>query len=130
MTGLPLRFGQIGVIRRESSRTFVQRDKGVATVVEWIRRNTARGVTPSDVIRMLQCSRRLAEMRFRKHVGMTILDTIHESRIDLAKKLVLDGDIPISALHAHCGFKSPATFRRVFTRLTGASPLQWRTHRK
>ena len=127
--GLHLRFGQIGVIRRESSRTFVQRDKGVATAVEWIRRNTARGVTPSDVIRKLQCSRRLAEMRFRKHVGMTILDTIHESRIDLAKKLVLDGDIPISALHAHCGFKSPATLRRVFTRLIGASPLQWRAHR-
>ena len=73
----------------------------------------------------LYCSRRSAEIRFRKWTGTTVLGAIHAARVDLAKRLLADGVVRIGDLPSRCGFKSAATFRRVFTDLVGESPRDY-----
>ena len=68
------------------------------------------------------CSRRSAEIRFRKWTGTTVLGAIHAARVDLAKRLLAEGTVRVGDLPSRCGFKSASAFRRVFTALAGLSP--------
>ena len=90
-----------------------------------IRRRASEGVTVDEVVELMECSRRSAEIRFKQYLHSSILDEIHSARIELAKKLISDGGAHISGLHLRCGFDSPATFRRVFKSFTGVSPQDY-----
>ena len=93
--------------------------------LELIRRGAAAGVGVDDVAAALGCSRRSAEIRFRKWTGTTVLDAIHAARVDLAKRFLADGMVRIGDLPSRCGFKSAATFRRVFSAVAGMSPRDY-----
>ena len=93
--------------------------------LELIRRGAAAGVGVDDVAAALGCSRRSAEIRFRKWMGCTVLDAIHAARVDLAKRILADGMVRIGDLPSRCGFKSVATFRRVFSAVAGMSPRDY-----
>ena len=108
--------------RRQSTRRITTRGGNIGLALEMIRRRAADGVTVGEVVKLMKCSRRSAEIRFKQYLHSTILDEIHSARIELAKKLISDGDGQIGGLHLRCGFSSPATFRRVFKSITGLSP--------
>ena len=108
--------------RRQSTRRITTRGGNIGLALEMIRRRAADGVTVGEVVKLMKCSRRSAEIRFKQYLHSSILDEIHSARIELAKKLISDGDGQIGGLHLRCGFSSPATFRRVFKSITGLSP--------
>ena len=112
--------------RRQSTRRITTRGGNIGLALEMIRRRAADGVTVCEVVKLMKCSRRSAEIRFKQYLHSSILDEIHSARIELAKKLISDGDGQIGGLHLRCGFSSPATFRRVFKSFTGVSPQVYR----
>ena len=122
MKGAVASFEASGVTRRQSTRRVEVRGTNFGKALEFIRRGAASGVGVDDVAAVMGCSRRNAEMLFRKWAGRTILGEIHAARIELAKRLLADGAIRLGTLHERCGFKSASTFRRVFTEFAGASP--------
>ena len=122
MKGAVASFEASGVTRRQSTRRVEVRGTNFGKALEFIRRGAASGVGVDDVAAVMGCSRRRAEMLFRKWAGRTILAEIHAARIELAKRLLADGAIRLGTLHERCGFRSASTFRRVFTNLAGASP--------
>ena len=56
----------------------------------------------------------------------TITDAIHMQRIKHAKNLLMETDIPIERVGMACGYEHPHYFRRVFMKLEGMSPKQYR----
>jgi LacI family transcriptional regulator len=125
MPGAVERFGADGIVRRQSTRRVEVRGAGFNKGMELIRRAAAAGIGVDDVAAAMGCSRRSAEMQFRKWTGNTPLHAIHAERVALAKRLIIDelarpGDLP-----QRCGFKSAATFRRVFTEIAGMSPMAY-----
>ena len=82
----------------------------------------AEGVTVDEVVSLMGCLRRAAELRFRQYLHSTILDEIHAARVELAKKIMLGGKFKIGGLHLRCGYSSPATYRRVVRDVAGVSP--------
>lgn len=127
LKGQVVRYGQTGVVRRQSTRRFPRKDPTVSKLLETIRQ---RATDPSLSIESLAeeagCSRRYADMRFRAILGHTILDEIHEVRIEAVKRLLENPSVRIAEAASRGGFRSFATFSRVFTALVGQSPRDYR----
>ena len=65
-------------------------------------------------------------LEFWEVLRRTILDEIHEVRIETAKRLLENPSVRIAEAAAQSGFRSFATFSRVFTALVGMSPHDYR----
>lgn len=114
------------ITRRQSTRRMTTKGGNIGLALEMIRRRAAEGVTVKEVVALMGCSRRAAEMRFGHYLHSSILDEIHAARVELAKRLISNKSAKIGGLHRRCGFDSPATFRRVFKSITGLSPQAYR----
>ena len=87
------------------------------------------GIKVPDVVKHLNVSRRLADLRFRQSTGKSILQTIIEAQIDEAKRLLRTTTLSIADIADRCGFTSANYFKNVFTRTVGKSPRAWRSDR-
>ena len=65
---------------------------------------------------------------FRRVMGRTPAAYITYLRINKARSLLLDLDLPIADVAAECGYADPLYFSRVFRRETGVSPSEYRRH--
>lgn len=59
---------------------------------------------------------------FKKNTGKTFVTFLNEYRIEKAKWILLNEDIPVFELIERTGFGSTKTFYRVFKQITGLSP--------
>ena len=63
---------------------------------------------------------------FRASTGRTPHDYIVRLRIDRAKKLMIQANLPLSEIALATGFSDQAHFSNTFRRATGMTPTQWR----
>ena len=119
-------YGPTSVVRRASTRVGHRYDPEVTAAMELIRRRACEGISSAEVVAAFKCSRRMAEIRFRKIAGHSILDEIQAVRLEKAKKLLSDPSLDISAIANFCGFKAPNALWKFFRQETGLSPTEWR----
>lgn len=120
-------FGALRVRRRESTSPSVVRDSLARKALSCIAEKAASGLTAADVVGLFECSRRSAEMRFRRATGMTIMEAILSERVETAKALMRRSDLKLEAISAMSGWKTYSVFRRHFTDVCGLPPSEWRT---
>lgn len=115
----------VGFARRNSSRVFLQTDRQALQASEMIRAKACSGLEAKDVLALFPCSRRLAEIRFRKATGHSVLDEIRAVRIENAKRLLANPFQRLDAVAEQCGYESDTTFRRVFKQETGLTMREY-----
>jgi LacI family transcriptional regulator len=98
----------------------------VGTALSFIHRNRARDFTVDDVAKAVGVSRRNLEVKFRKNVGRTILSEIQRIRLDHAKRMLRETDLPIPQIAESSGYNSASYLVQVFRREVGASPAKYR----
>ena len=113
-------------MRRASTRVLQVFDARVSRALEWIRLNACSPIDVDDVVAVMGCSRRLADLNFRKATGRSILDEIHARRLDEAKSLLKRDDIPIGEIPGRCGYVQGPYLGILFKRVTGRTMRQWR----
>ena len=64
--------------------------------------------------------------RFKQVTGMNFVEYVALTRFEKACKLLNDGGLPISDIAFAAGFQSLSQFNRVFKKLCGKSPTQFR----
>jgi len=64
--------------------------------------------------------------RFKQVTGMNFVEYVAQTRFTAACRLLHDGDLRISDIAFAAGFQSLSQFNRVFKRLAGISPTQFR----
>lgn len=122
-----VRFGVLGVRRRESTFAYSRpADNRIKDAVEFIRLHACDRISSRDVIERMQCSRRMAEMRFREVTGHSMLDEIQAARLSCAKELLANTNESVAAIADRCGYSTTEPLRRIFLKIDGMSPLQWR----
>ena len=84
------------------------------------------GIRVPDVVRHLNVSRRLADLRFRQSTGKSILQTIIGTKTNEAKRLLRSTQLTISEIAHRCGFSNANYFKNVFVRTCGLPPREWR----
>ena len=68
--------------------------------------------------------------KFKQVTGMNFVEYVARTRFEKACRLLHDGDLRISDIAFAAGFQSLSQFNRVFKRLTGKSPTQFRTAKR
>jgi len=63
---------------------------------------------------------------FRQTTGKTPMQWQLARRIELAKTLLRDGDLPVALIAAHVGFNDQAHLTRMFRQVTGDTPAAFR----
>jgi YesN/AraC family two-component response regulator len=67
---------------------------------------------------------------FRQETSLSPWDYLNRYRIHRAKEILLQCDDPVANVAFKVGFTDPAYFSRVFHKLTGCSPLEFRQSRQ
>ena len=125
--GMRLTFRPLGVIGRESTaRTSEVVNARVVKAVDAIRSRACEGLKARDVVEIMGCSRRLAELRFREVTGKSILEEIRRVRYENARLILSQTDVPMDVVANRSGWASLPSFCREFKELTGLTPAEWR----
>lgn len=65
---------------------------------------------------------------FKKATGINFTDYLSRIRIEQAKNLLLNPNLRVSEIAYEVGFQSLTHFNRIFKKLAGQSPTEYRTH--
>ena len=116
----------LGLIRRASSNP-VFTDRRVTRGMAFITEHGCEAVSLNDVAAAMGCGRRLAMILFRKHTGMSVVDAVHEVRMEKVFLLLRNKMVQIDAIPYQCGYAaSPAYLKTYFKRVTGLTMREWR----
>ena len=98
---------------------------------QYLHDHAAEPLGTARLTQVLGCSPRLLQLSYKTVFGRTLQEDIAETRLDLAKRLLAGGDVPVCDIPGRIGFTSPNYFMQFFKRHTGMTMLQWRMkHRK
>jgi AraC-like DNA-binding protein len=68
--------------------------------------------------------------RFKQVTGMNFVDYVARTRFEKACRLLLEGNLRVSDIAFAAGFQSLSQFNRVFKKLAGKSPTQFRAAKR
>jgi LacI family transcriptional regulator len=114
------------VVTRRSTDIVAVEDQDVATALEFIHREQGRDISVDSVVQEVAVSRRNLEKRFRETIGRTILEEIQITRLERAKRLLLETAYPISKIAEIAGFGSTGYFIQFFQSRVGKTPRRFR----
>jgi AraC-like DNA-binding protein len=109
-----------------SRRINSHEDTVIAHALEYIRRNYASPVMVKDVAAYCYCSESYINHSFKKRVSMNVNTYINKVRIEHAKDRLLNSKDTMTSIAMDSGFSDPNYFSRVFTRLVGNTPSEFR----
>ena len=112
-------------VRASTRRLTCDRAK-VAVALEAIRTRACAGMNVSDVVEVMNLSRRAAENNFRMATGRSIHEEIDEIRFAHVFDLLRNSRQAIAPLCDLCGFSSQVALRKAFRKRTGMSMRDWR----
>jgi AraC-like DNA-binding protein len=82
-------------------------------------------ITLNEVARYMGFSPYYFTKLFKKNTGMTFVAFLNEYRLNKAKWILLNENLPMSAVAEEAGFGSVKTFHHFFKEATGVSPLKY-----
>jgi LacI family transcriptional regulator len=114
------------VVTRRSTDIVAVEDPDVASALQFIHREQGRDISVENVVQEVAVSRRNLEKRFRETIGRTILEEIQITRLERAKRLLLETAYPISKVADISGFGSTGYFIQFFQSRVGKTPRKFR----
>ncbi len=116
----------LGVVTRRSTDIVAVDDEDIAAALKFIRQQHGRGISVDRVAQEVAMSRRSLEKRFRDTIGRTILEEIQLTRLERAKRLLMETTHPISKVAEMAGFGSAGYFIQFFQKQVGKTPRKYR----
>jgi AraC family transcriptional regulator len=101
-------------------------EKEIHKINIYIDKHISESITIDDLANELLISKFHFLNEFKKTTGYTPYQHIQNTRIDAAKKLLLDKDMKILAIAHRLGFSDNSHFSRSFKKATGISPKAYR----
>jgi len=114
------------VVTRRSTDSVALDDVEVAAALHFIHDHAGESIGVDDVVSHLQISRRALELRFHRAVGRTVHRELQRVRLERAKRLLLETDLPIPAVAESAGYGSASYLAQVFREEFGSTPARYR----
>jgi AraC-like DNA-binding protein len=117
----PLKTGRATVAKRTGEhRLMIRRING------FLERHYDQKLSITSLCELYNISKRQLNRIFKQETGQTVIDRIHEIRIDKAKQYLLDSDDKVILVANRVGYEDPAFFSQLFRRRVGCSPGKYR----
>lgn len=104
----------------DNRRTVAQRICG------YLERHYQQRITLASLAGLFNTSTRQLNRIFREEMGVSVVEKIHQIRLEKAKLLLAGTDEKVIAIAAMVGYEDPAFFTRLFTREVGCAPGRFR----
>ncbi|QDT55897.1 Xylose operon regulatory protein [Caulifigura coniformis] len=116
----------IGIATRRSTDFLAIEDADVLAALNFIRDNLHRPIQVPDVLRAVSISRRSLERKVWDAVGITLGAVLRRSRLDRAKQLLVESDLPITAVSRRTGYTDLRHIELAFRQSLGVTPSAFR----
>jgi len=123
---------QIDIDRTSQSPFFIfqaQKNHGdelVSQAQTYIEENLGEKISFEELASKLAISRRNFDRRFIKSTGNTPVEYLQRVKVEVAKKTLENGRKSIFEVMNEVGYSDDKSFREVFKKITGLSPLDYR----
>jgi len=121
-------------IHRDSQSPFIifrpqksHEDIAVRKAQEYIETNVQSQISVGELASMLALGRRNLERRFKKATANTVKEYMQRVKIEVVKKTLESTRSGVYEVMDKVGYSDPKVFRAVFKKVTGLSPLQYRS---
>jgi transcriptional regulator GlxA family with amidase domain len=101
-------------------------DRAILVCQQWIADHYAQASPVTRMIEVSGLAPRTFKRRFAAATGYAPIDYVQTLRIEEAKHLLEATAAPTDDIGAQVGYEDPASFRRIFKRLTGVTPARYR----
>lgn len=105
------------------------RDEHVGRALALLHERAAHGWTLDELAGDVGLSRSAFADRFARLVGEPPMQYLARWRMQMAARLLTDGNAKVAAVALEVGYDSEAAFSRAFKKMTGVSPAAWRGRR-
>jgi len=102
-------------------------DADVKRAIDYLDRQATSTITMPALSRKLAISERTLARKFQSQVGMSPLAYLESRRIGHAKQLLESSSLALDRIVERCGYADVASFRKLFTRLVGMTPREYRS---
>jgi transcriptional regulator GlxA family with amidase domain len=82
--------------------------------------------TIEDLIKEIPGSRRNIVRRFKQVTGITPIEYLQKTRIEAAKKLLIETNQQMTEVMLNSGYSDPKAFRKIFRKTVGMTPTGYR----
>lgn len=119
------------VLRRqqEVDAATAARETRVARVVRHLHGHYTEHIELEALAERFYVSRHHLSREFRRHTGTTVISYVNDLRVDQARRLLIETELPISRIAADVGFSTATHFNRVFRERMGVTPRHVRRER-
>ncbi|NQU21788.1 MAG: substrate-binding domain-containing protein [Candidatus Nealsonbacteria bacterium] len=114
------------VVTRHSTDVIALDDREVAKALRLIRAGANRPIQVDDVVATVGLSRRTLEIRFQRALGRSIHAEIQRVRLERAKRLLLETELPIPKIAEVSGFATASYFAQAFRQEFDTTPARYR----
>ena len=101
-------------------------DSTLESAIGYVKENWDRDFSVSDIAKKCCVSESTIYHLFQKHLGQTPIHFVHSIRINVAIEYLENSNYSISRIGELVGFHSENHFRKIFSDLTGITPLKFR----
>lgn len=101
-------------------------DNILSHTLEYIKRNYKEQISVPDIACFCHCSVSYINHIFKKKMKVNINLYINRLRIEEAKAYLTGTDLPVKTISSCIGFNDSNYFSKVFTEISGISPIQFR----
>lgn len=105
-------------------------DSSIAQAIDYIRQNADRDLTRAQVAQAVYLNPEYLSRLFKKKTGISLHDFIIREKMERAKSMLRDTDIPISLVAIRIGYTNFSYFSQVFRRYAGMTPQEYRSREK
>jgi transcriptional regulator GlxA family with amidase domain len=111
------------------SRLLISTEHGDPTIdqaQDWFEQHLSERIDYDRLAVEFKMSRRSMERRFKRATGVTPLGYVQRLRVEKAKHLLEEGSRTFSEITYEVGYEDVSFFRKIFIRLTGLRPKEYR----
>ena len=101
-------------------------DSLVARVLKYVTDHISDDLSIEEIADAVGVSRRTFSRAFGKHAHVTPSVFVDQVRIDFARKLLEETDVPLKTVAFRCGFDNATRMRMIFSRQLQTTPKQYR----
>lgn len=116
----------LGVIARQSTNILADCDDELSGLIRALRASACDGVKVQELLRACRHSTSTLQRRFKALLGRSPKEEISRLRLDRARQLLVDTDLPIGEIASRCGFSELKHLSTIFRKSVGVSPIQYR----
>lgn len=96
-------------------------------IMEWIKANYDKEITIKELAGEMGYNPNYLSSLFKKTTGITLVQYINNTRINIAKSMIVEHDKTIKEVAYACGYINEKYFMKVFKKVEGMTPSQYKS---